>query len=351
MSLSRHNSLTDRSSNADFEFLLDSYSQTTAEAILEPKNTKNSSIEELSADNIPVKSTYVADFASFGSLEDSKISAFSQNKIFLKSNPESSTQDISKITFGLSYPPMDSSSTSNVPSDLVTPYSQNNNIIIQSDIRGNYSEHTIRAVKSASNFEGPNNKSSSRSYARSRPRTSVRPLSTKIKLRKQSSYNPPTSQNESETQNSNAIISDELKMSPVQIFNQSEISTVSEFDVEHSFLLKPENLTFHISTYPYSAGKNDELAFQEGQIIRVIRQVVGGWWEGQLDQQIGWFPENYTEPFSIEGLSEEDTQKFTYDQFANTDEDIDALRSRNIVKNIKDKEDDSISESEDHEKI
>ncbi|KAJ1548073.1 Rho guanine nucleotide exchange factor 6 [Nowakowskiella sp. JEL0078] len=326
--------------------------ETKNDNISGPNNTNNSTfIEAFCVKNLTgKKGPEVTDFATVGSVKDTgssplKIISHVQSEDFSKSfNPEPSMQDSSKFSTGLSSLPMNLSTYTDVPNDVVTPYSQKNTLIY-SNTQGDISEQTIRTVKSASNFESNVNKSGSVSNTRSRPRTSVRPLSTKIKLRKQSTYNPPIQQNESESQNSNAIISEELKMSPVQTLKQPEIGTALELDVEHSFLLKPENLTFHISTYPYSAGKNDELAFQEGQIIRVIRQVIGGWWEGQHDQQIGWFPENYTEPFSIEGLSEEDAQKFAYDQFANSDEDIDALRSRNIVKNIKDKEDDTTSEN------
>ncbi|KAJ3130127.1 hypothetical protein HK098_006186 [Nowakowskiella sp. JEL0407] len=102
--------------------------------------------------------------------------------------------------------------------------------------------------------------------------------------------------------------------------------------VETSILLRPENLTLCIAKYPYDAEKKDELTFQEGQVIRVIRKEIGGWWEGQLDLQIGWFPANLTDPYTVEELPEDEAYKYEYSMFANTEEEIDTLRANTIVK-------------------
>ncbi|KAJ3069522.1 hypothetical protein HK102_006908, partial [Quaeritorhiza haematococci] len=105
-----------------------------------------------------------------------------------------------------------------------------------------------------------------------------------------------------------------------------------EETLDEEFLLSPQNLLLHISIYPYTADKNDELTFVEGQIIRVIRKVAGGWWEGQLDQQCGWFPANHTTEYPIphEGVGDGDDQ---VGPFANTIEEIDQLRLRTIIMN------------------
>lgn len=53
--------------------------------------------------------------------------------------------------------------------------------------------------------------------------------------------------------------------------------------------------TFCIALYDYEATCEDELTFNEGQVLQVLRKVVhdevdDGWWEGQIGDQIGLFP-------------------------------------------------------------
>ncbi|KAJ3150147.1 Rho guanine nucleotide exchange factor 6 [Geranomyces variabilis] len=69
--------------------------------------------------------------------------------------------------------------------------------------------------------------------------------------------------------------------------------SILEPSADEPDLLDPAHRQFCVSTFPYVADKNDELSFAEGQIIRVVRQVNGGWWEGQLGEQVGWFPANH----------------------------------------------------------
>ncbi|XP_047117014.1 unconventional myosin-Ie-like [Schistocerca piceifrons] len=47
--------------------------------------------------------------------------------------------------------------------------------------------------------------------------------------------------------------------------------------------------------YDYSAQDLDELSFQEGDIIEVIKEFDGGWWLGRLGELQGLFPANYVE--------------------------------------------------------
>ncbi|KAJ3041027.1 hypothetical protein HDV00_009927, partial [Rhizophlyctis rosea] len=90
-------------------------------------------------------------------------------------------------------------------------------------------------------------------------------------------------------------------------------------------LLDPNNLTLCITTYPYAADKNDELSFTEGKIIRVVRKVEGGWWEGQLDQRVGWFPANHVEEYVLTGDVDEQIGPF-----ANSSGELNQLRLRTI---------------------
>ncbi|KAF3706330.1 Rho guanine nucleotide exchange factor 7 Beta-Pix PAK-interacting exchange factor beta p85SPR [Channa argus] len=45
--------------------------------------------------------------------------------------------------------------------------------------------------------------------------------------------------------------------------------------------------------FPFQQTNEDELSFLKGDIISVIRQEEGGWWEGSLNGKTGWFPSNY----------------------------------------------------------
>ncbi|CAN8006290.1 unnamed protein product, partial [Ixodes hexagonus] len=58
--------------------------------------------------------------------------------------------------------------------------------------------------------------------------------------------------------------------------------------------------------YDYEPSGSDELAFQEGQVIRILRKVVhddvdDGWWEGEIDGQVGIFPSLMVEALKITG--------------------------------------------------
>ncbi|KAI5618416.1 rho guanine nucleotide exchange factor 7 isoform X1 [Silurus asotus] len=45
--------------------------------------------------------------------------------------------------------------------------------------------------------------------------------------------------------------------------------------------------------FNFQQTNEDELCFNKGDIIQVIRQEDGGWWEGALNGKTGWFPSNY----------------------------------------------------------
>uniref|UniRef100_A0A3B5A659 Osteoclast-stimulating factor 1 n=1 Tax=Stegastes partitus TaxID=144197 RepID=A0A3B5A659_9TELE len=45
--------------------------------------------------------------------------------------------------------------------------------------------------------------------------------------------------------------------------------------------------------FPFQQTNEDELSFSKGDIISVSRQEEGGWWEGSLNGNTGWFPSNY----------------------------------------------------------
>ena len=42
-----------------------------------------------------------------------------------------------------------------------------------------------------------------------------------------------------------------------------------------------------------------QLSFTKGDIITVTQMVDGGWWEGELNQEVGWFPSNFVKEFGM----------------------------------------------------
>lgn len=70
-------------------------------------------------------------------------------------------------------------------------------------------------------------------------------------------------------------------------------------------------IEYCVAMYDYDATAEDELTFEEGQIIRIIKRGVheedDGWWEGELDGKIGNFPSLVVEECDENGepLSEE----------------------------------------------
>ncbi|ESN96889.1 hypothetical protein HELRODRAFT_178689 [Helobdella robusta] len=51
-----------------------------------------------------------------------------------------------------------------------------------------------------------------------------------------------------------------------------------------------------VAIYSYKQDKDDELTFDEGSVIYVVKKNDDGWWEGVMDGQTGLFPGNYVEP-------------------------------------------------------
>ncbi|KAA8588766.1 hypothetical protein FQN60_010111 [Etheostoma spectabile] len=45
--------------------------------------------------------------------------------------------------------------------------------------------------------------------------------------------------------------------------------------------------------FNFKQNNEDELSFNKGDLIHVLRQEEGGWWEGTINGKTGWFPSNY----------------------------------------------------------
>ena len=58
----------------------------------------------------------------------------------------------------------------------------------------------------------------------------------------------------------------------------------------------PKNYLERVAAiYDYSADKDDELSFNEGATIYVLKKNDDGWWEGVMNGVTGLFPGNYVE--------------------------------------------------------
>ena len=59
-------------------------------------------------------------------------------------------------------------------------------------------------------------------------------------------------------------------------------------------LLPTDGCLYAKALYPYEAVGEEELAFQEGQLIKIIRKEINGiddgWWEGEANGKTGVFP-------------------------------------------------------------
>ncbi|NXG14237.1 ABI1 protein, partial [Grallaria varia] len=52
-----------------------------------------------------------------------------------------------------------------------------------------------------------------------------------------------------------------------------------------------------VALYPYTQQKDNELSFQPGALLYVMRRYSDGWCEGVMGEEAGFFPGNYVEPF------------------------------------------------------
>nr|XP_057937309.1 abl interactor 2-like isoform X4 [Doryrhamphus excisus] len=86
---------------------------------------------------------------------------------------------------------------------------------------------------------------------------------------------------------------------PVQEGQEEDDSSVVEYSdpyAEEDPPWAPRNyLEKVVAIYDYAADKEDELSFQEGAIIYVVKKNEDGWFEGVMNATTGLFPGNYVE--------------------------------------------------------
>ena len=74
---------------------------------------------------------------------------------------------------------------------------------------------------------------------------------------------------------------------PTQATHQSHTSSNMNTDSIFS------QTTFASVRYNYKSQQADELSLTKGAKLRVLEKSDDGWWKGDLDGQVGWFPSNY----------------------------------------------------------
>ncbi|VDP12146.1 unnamed protein product [Soboliphyme baturini] len=63
-----------------------------------------------------------------------------------------------------------------------------------------------------------------------------------------------------------------------------------------------DNVLIVRAKHTFRGRNNDELCFKKGDLIAVTQQPDGGWWEGTLNGNTGWFPANYVVAISADAL-------------------------------------------------
>eukprot|EP00795_Rhopilema_esculentum_P000975 gene975-10745_t len=104
--------------------------------------------------------------------------------------------------------------------------------------------------------------------------------------------------NDSESSTS-TVSSTESESTPHQADLSNDINSANKI------LAAPEdNLKIKVkhckSVYKFDGEDPSEISFAEGELIRVVKMSSGGWWKGQLKDEIGWFPSSYVMPLNEE---------------------------------------------------
>ncbi|TRY77295.1 hypothetical protein TCAL_11828 [Tigriopus californicus] len=93
-----------------------------------------------------------------------------------------------------------------------------------------------------------------------------------------------------------SVAQQQQNYNPVQLSRQSShTSSVLPVDSNLPGWVPKSYLEKVLAIYDYNADKEDELSFQEGSVIYVLKKNDDGWWEGVMDGVTGLFPGNYVE--------------------------------------------------------
>lgn len=82
------------------------------------------------------------------------------------------------------------------------------------------------------------------------------------------------------------------------------VSSNKGFDNDNLSRLKSLGQTIATVKYNYKSQQTDELSLVKGTEIKVLEKSDDGWWKGDLDGKIGWFPSNYVTELSSQGVNQ-----------------------------------------------
>ncbi len=75
-------------------------------------------------------------------------------------------------------------------------------------------------------------------------------------------------------------------------FNYSgEMNISGELDLESSTIVGDGKVV--VALADYDAVEDCEISIKTGDVIQVLREDDSGWWEGDCNGLVGWFPSNY----------------------------------------------------------
>ncbi|KAJ8274427.1 hypothetical protein COCON_G00090520 [Conger conger] len=60
-------------------------------------------------------------------------------------------------------------------------------------------------------------------------------------------------------------------------------------------MFTPKVMGFALARYDYSSRELRELSLLEGDVVKVYSKSANGWWKGEVDGRVGWFPSAYVE--------------------------------------------------------
>uniref|UniRef100_A0A665WYG4 Guanine nucleotide exchange factor VAV3-like n=1 Tax=Echeneis naucrates TaxID=173247 RepID=A0A665WYG4_ECHNA len=63
----------------------------------------------------------------------------------------------------------------------------------------------------------------------------------------------------------------------------------------HSTLFSPRVVGIAVARYDFSSRDTRELSLLQGDIIKIYTKISSGWWKGEVDGRVGWFPSTYVE--------------------------------------------------------
>ncbi|KAM9458124.1 guanine nucleotide exchange factor VAV3-like [Salvelinus alpinus] len=60
-------------------------------------------------------------------------------------------------------------------------------------------------------------------------------------------------------------------------------------------VFSPRVVGIALARYDFSSRDTRELSLQEGDIVKIYTKMANGWWKGEINDRVGWFPSTYVE--------------------------------------------------------